>query len=99
MIWQDIALLAVGCINVIFLIPTLRSKFKPPLETSVPLTLTTIVKALVLYTLELYASSGIYIVSTVLWSILVYQKWKLKAEAKSIDNDGDQAGNGPNNTN
>lgn len=82
MIWQDLAILVVGCINAFFLIPTLRSKFKPPLETSVPITLTTAVKAGVLSTLELYASTCIYGLTTILWGILVYQKWHLKRKAK-----------------
>lgn len=78
MIWQDIVLFLIGCINAVFLIPTLRSKFKPPLETSIPITCTTVTKSFVLYSLGLYASGSIYILTAILWFFLTFQKWKIK---------------------
>ncbi|HLC87573.1 MAG TPA: hypothetical protein VJG66_00770 [Patescibacteria group bacterium] len=74
MIWQDIVLGGAQIFFAISLLPSVFSKDKPALATSIMTSLTLYVICYVNFTLNLYgASAGLFIVAT-LWGILAIQK-------------------------
>lgn len=78
MIWQDFVY-AVG--NVIFalaLIPSIRSNDKPAIYTSGITATTLIVFSVTAITLELYLTAFVTVVGALMWTVLVYQKFKQK---------------------
>jgi len=75
MIWQDIVLGGAQIFFAISLLPSVFSKDKPALATSVMTSFMLYVIGYVNFTLNLYgASGGLFIVAT-LWGILAIQKY------------------------
>ena len=76
--WQDIVIALAYVFFDLALIPSLRSKDKPALQTSLITGLLNIVMAITQITLGLYISSVATFINASLWLSLAYQKRKLK---------------------
>lgn len=74
MSWQDIALSVGQVIFVIFLFPSILSKDKPALATSLITALVLYAFALIDLTISLYVTSITVAATAAGWSILAYQK-------------------------
>lgn len=76
--WQDVVFLIGQMIFNISLIPSILSKDKPALATSLITTIVIFVYVFVFSTLSLWVSSMAVASTGFMWSILAYQKWKEK---------------------
>ncbi len=78
MVWQDFVFAIGTWIFIIALIPTIRSREKPPLSTSLPTGLVLLVYVFTFATLELWFSMISSSVLAVLWLYLAWQKRRKK---------------------
>lgn len=78
MSWQDVVFAVGNLVFVAALIPSVRSKDKPHFLTSTLTALVLLTFAFAYLSLELYGGAATVTLSTVLWSVLAYQKLKLK---------------------
>ena len=76
--WQDIVITIGTFIFAIALIPTLKSKDKPPISTSLTTGLTLLIFALTFASLGLWFSFIMNLVTGTLWLILARQKIRVK---------------------
>lgn len=79
MIWQDIVMMAANIIFVVSLVPQISKGFRQKkgfisVFTSLPTAIGLFMVAYALYTLGLYLSSAITLVSALLWLTLFIQK-------------------------
>jgi hypothetical protein len=75
MLWQDIVL-SIGSIVFIFaLIPTVFSKDKPPLASSIPTGIVLFVFAMVYFSLHLLSTGITNLITSTLWFIIAFQKY------------------------
>jgi hypothetical protein len=78
MIWQDIILGLGSIVFCLALIPTIFSKNKPSLWTSVPTCMTLFAFVIVYYSLDLYFAVATTFASATLWDIIALQTIYLK---------------------
>lgn len=74
--WQDIVLTAGGVIFIIALIPSVLSKDKPALSSSIMTGTVLIIFAYVYFTLSLWFSTLTTAITGIIWFILAAQKLK-----------------------
>ncbi len=79
MVWQDIVISLVNVVFIIALIPQIYNGFKLKkgfviIATSVPTFIGLYVMAMAFYTLQLYYSSFVTVISGILWTILFIQR-------------------------
>jgi len=77
MMWQDLIFSIGSIIFIIALIPTIIYGLKPPKLTSLPTALVLTLYSFTLYSLDLYWSAGLNLLTAILWYIIFIQSWRL----------------------
>jgi hypothetical protein len=78
MIWQDTVITVGNAIFAFSLLPSIRSKEKPHLYTSMPTAIVLYIFAATFLTLDLIYASVVTLISALLWTLLVVQKYKYR---------------------
>lgn len=78
MSWQDIVLMVGNLALAIALLPSLRSKDKPHIYTSVGTGLILVSFTVVYASLELYLGAAVVAATALMWLILFWQKFRQK---------------------
>ena len=85
MVWQDFVISIVGVILTIALVPQAYNGFKlkkgfVTIATSLPTFISLYIMAIMYYTLQLYYSAFVTVISGILWTILFIQRMMYKAD-------------------
>jgi len=76
--WQDIIMMIGGFIFAVALVPSVRSKDKPALSSSLTTGTVLLVFCVCYATLDLWLAFSSTILTVIMWYILAYQKMKSK---------------------
>jgi hypothetical protein len=76
MIWQDLLIMCGGFVLAASLIPTVLHKNKPPIITTLPLTIILASYGIAFASLGLWLSTVAVLLQSVLWGVMVIQRWR-----------------------
>lgn len=74
--WQDLVFSAGSIIFIIALVPAVVSHLKPPKSTSFPTSLVLTAYSFTLFSLDLYWSSALNLVTALMWFTIFIQRWR-----------------------
>ena len=75
MIWQDLVIAIAQGVFALALIPTVLEKGKPPLATSLPISIGLIAITVAVASLELWWSAISTFANAALWAVIAFQRW------------------------